>query len=147
VDPNIWTVHKITSAPSSDRSKAHIPALKHKQGEVEKIVDTNSKKAQALAKSFFPTKPSNAGIPADYNYPDPCCRVDHLTKEQISYHLGKLKPYKASGPDGIPNIILSKCTDILVDRLHIICHRQVMASLTKFGFLGVFGCLGERPGL
>ena len=34
--------------------------------------------------------------------------------------LQKLKPYKALGPDGIPNIILMKCANLLVDRLYYI---------------------------
>jgi len=29
VDPDIWTVHKYTSAPSTDGAKARIPILKH----------------------------------------------------------------------------------------------------------------------
>jgi hypothetical protein len=31
--------------------------------------------------------------------------------------LARLKPFKAPGPDGIPNIILSKCADIIESRL------------------------------
>jgi hypothetical protein len=31
--------------------------------------------------------------------------------------LKSIKPYKAPGPDGIPNIVLSKCADLIVDRL------------------------------
>jgi hypothetical protein len=34
--------------------------------------------------------------------------------------LANLKPYKAPGPDGIPNIVLTKCTDIIASRLHLI---------------------------
>ncbi len=120
VDPDIWTVHKVISTPHADGGKARIPALKHKQGEAEKIASTNSEKSQALANCFFPTKPLNAGEPADYNYPAPCCRADRLTKDQITHQLRKLKPYKAPGPDGIPNAVLSKCADILVDRLYYI---------------------------
>jgi len=37
--------------------------------------------------------------------------------EQIQKQLHKLKPYKAPGPDRIPNIILTKCTHLLTDRL------------------------------
>ena len=29
----------------------------------------------------------------------------------------RLKPYKAPGPDGIPNVVLTKCSDIIADRL------------------------------
>ena len=120
VDPDIWIVHKVISTPPTDGGKARILALKHKQGEVDKIAGSNSEKSQALANSFFLAKPLNAGVPTDYNYPAPCCRADRLTKDQITHQLHKLKPYKAPGPDGIPNVVLSKCANILVDRLYYI---------------------------
>jgi ribonuclease HI len=120
VDPDIWTVHKYTSAPASDGAKARIPALKHKEGQREVTASTNHEKAQALAKSFFPTKPAEAGIPENFNYPKACCQPDQITKEQIAFQIRKLKPYKAPGPDGIPNIVLIRCADLLIDRLYVI---------------------------
>lgn len=38
-------------------------------------------------------------------------------KEQIKSQLSKLKPYKAPGPNSIPNIVLTKCADALANRL------------------------------
>lgn len=84
------------------------------------MASTNSKKAQVLAKTFFPTKPADPGITANYTYPRACCKPDQITKEQIAYQLQKLKPYKAPGPDGIPNIMLTRCADLLIDRLYFI---------------------------
>jgi hypothetical protein len=40
-----------------------------------------------------------------------------ITREQIERQLRRIKPYKAPGPDGIPNIVLTKCADLLLDRL------------------------------
>src|SRR5712671_6828585 len=40
-----------------------------------------------------------------------------ITADQVSSQLSKLKPYKAPGPDGIPNIVLTKCVDMLTCRL------------------------------
>ena len=82
------------------------------------MATSNKEKAQALARSFFPAKPTNAGVPEDFLYPNTCCKADQLTKDQILHHITKLKPYKAPGPDGILNIILSKCANLLIDRLH-----------------------------
>jgi ribonuclease HI len=122
VDPDIWTVHKCISAPASDGAKARIPALKHKCGTQEVTATTNQEKSQALAKSFFPARPEDAGIDDNHEYPPACCAPDKVTKEQIEFQIRKLKPYKAPGPDGIPNIVLMRCADLLLDRLlHIYC--------------------------
>lgn len=43
--------------------------------------------------------------------------MDTITREQIKKHIARLKPFKAPGPDGIPNIVLIKCSDVLIDRL------------------------------
>lgn len=120
VDPDIWAVHKVISAPTSDGAKARIPALKHKRGDAELTANANPDKARALAKTFFPTKPADPGIPEDYAYPSACCNPDQITKEQIAFQIRKLKPYKAPGPDGIPNIVLMRCADLIMDRLYFI---------------------------
>jgi len=53
-DPDIWTVHRLTSAPASDGGKARIPALKFRDGEEDRTAVTNSEKVSVLAKGFFP---------------------------------------------------------------------------------------------
>lgn len=50
----------------------------------------------------------------------PVANIGTLTREQISRHLAKLKLYKAPRPDGSANIILTKCADMLFNRLHYI---------------------------
>ena len=117
-DPDIWAVHCLISSLASDRGKARIPALKYRAGEAKKTVTTNSKKGAALAKGFFPQKPQTQNIQEDKNYPKMCSKVGKVTKDQICKQLKKLKLYKAPGPDGIPNIVLTKNVDILIDRLH-----------------------------
>ena len=117
VEPNIWDVHKVVSAAASDGAKACILALKYKQGEIEKMASSNKEKAQILTKSFFPPKLADAIVPNNYVYPDLGYPLDLITREQISHQICKLKPYKAPGPDSIPNIILIRCTDLLLDRL------------------------------
>lgn len=118
VDPDIWTVHKYTSAPATDGAKARIPALKYSTGDVKLTASTNDDKSYALANSFFPAKPADALGDLDHPYPPACCIPDKITKEQILMQIRKLKPYKAPGPDGIPNIVLIKCADLLIDILH-----------------------------
>jgi len=117
-DPDIWAVHHLISAPASDRGKARIPALKFKVREVETMAITNSKKGAALAKGFFPKKLQTQDIQEDKEYPKMCSKAGKVTKDLICKQLKKLKPYKAPGPDRIPNIVLTKNADILVNRLY-----------------------------
>jgi hypothetical protein len=58
-----------------------------------------------------------ATLPAAQNYPDPICSMHKITKEQIRRQLKCLRPYKAPGPDEIPNIVLSQCAELIADRL------------------------------
>ena len=82
------------------------------------MVTTNSEKGAALAKGFFPQKPQMQNIQEEEEYPKMCSKVGKVTKDQICKQLKKLKLYKAPGPDGIPNIVLTKNADVLVDRLY-----------------------------
>lgn len=117
-DPDIWTIQKLLAASASNGSSTKIPALKYKIDNAEKTARTNEEKSQILAKSFFPPKPHPEPAMANTRYPPQCEKAGQINRESIIRQLRKLKPYKAPGPDGIPNIILTKCADILVDRLY-----------------------------
>jgi hypothetical protein len=119
-DPDLWTAHKYLSAPAGNGGKARIPTLKFTEDSKDTIAATNEDKGRLLAKAFFPWKPETDITQEENTYPPPVCTMDPLTKAQIEKHLCKLKPYKAPGPDGIPNIILTKCADILLSRLYYI---------------------------
>ena len=116
-DPDIWAVHKLISAPATDGGKSRIPTLKHKVGGEDRVASNNGDKSTALAKCFFPLKLQQSNVQEDGKYPRQCERPKKITKEQILHHLKRLKPYKAPGPDGIPNIVLTKCMDLLAERL------------------------------
>jgi ribonuclease HI/endonuclease/exonuclease/phosphatase family metal-dependent hydrolase len=124
-DPDIWTAHKYISAPSADGSKSRIPTLTRTQGEITVTANTNEEKSSLLAATFFPTgnlTDNNSSHNADdtQEIAEQICEMDRITKDQIRKHLAKLKPYKAPGPDGIPNVVLTKCADIILDRLYLI---------------------------
>jgi len=107
-------------APPTDGGKAKIPKLKYKAGANEMIATMNKEKSKALASCFFPAKPEEHDLGEETKYPKVCKGVERITREQIREQLKKTKPLKALGPDGIPNIVLSRCADLLVDRLYVI---------------------------
>ena len=65
---------------------------------------------------MFPGKPAT---PHTFNdtYANQLPDLPSITEKQIQCHLDRLSPHKAPGPDDIPNVVLKKCTDILVPYL------------------------------
>jgi hypothetical protein len=115
-DLDIWAVNKIIMVPPTDGGKAKIPKLKHKIGGTDALASTNEEKSAALASNIFPAKPQEEPQVSS-KLPKACKGVGKITKEQIRVQLKNIKPYKAPGPDGIPNIALSSCADEIVNRL------------------------------
>ena len=118
-EPDMWAAHRLTSSVGGDRGKSRIPVLKYKVDEVTALASDNYDKGQVLAKNFFPAKPPSDETLTDQRYPKARERAGKITAEQIEAQLRKLKPLKALGPDGIPNIVLTKCSALIVERL---CH-------------------------
>jgi ribonuclease HI len=129
-DPDIWTAHRYVSATTANGTSTRIPTLRKQSGESERIASTNEEKSKMLGETFFPT-PSVTEAEVEQETPEgePVCDMDEITKDQILKHLARLKPYKAPGPDGIPNIVLTKCADLLLDRLYYIYRATVERGL------------------
>ncbi|EIM89355.1 uncharacterized protein STEHIDRAFT_38410, partial [Stereum hirsutum FP-91666 SS1] len=90
-------------------------------------------KAEVLAKSFFPPRPAESSVPTDFIYDDPIPGTYHnFSRAQIRAQVSKLSPYKAPGPDGIPNVVLMKCIDVIIDRIFFI-FRAIFTLRTYYG--------------
>ena len=136
-EPDIWTAHRYVSAAAADGNGTRIPTLKTQKDGTVSTAATNEEKVRMLAETFFPTEKANASNDQSEEDEAPICALDKLEKTQISRHLAKLKPYKAPGPDGIPNIVLMKCADLILDRLYyiytaMIQHKLYYAPWKKF---------------
>ena len=111
----VWMVNKYLSNPTGDGGQTRIPTLKVKDDSGNTIeVNTNEGKAKYLMKVFLPPKPSTSSVPQDYNPPPLLPAPPQVTEEQIRYHIMKMSPYKALGPDKIPNIVLQKSANLIV---------------------------------
>jgi len=88
-----------------------------------------------LAKGFFPPKPAESMVKTSTKYPKQCQGGVKITADQIQKQLQKLKPYKAPGPDGILDVVLTKCADLLTNRLlniyDTMFERKLMYKLWK----------------
>ena len=124
---DIWTANKYLKNPVGDRGMPRIPTQRTENEEgVETEVNDNKDKARLFAKTFFPAPPVNpAEEEVPQEYPEPLPNPPPLDKAQIDQAICKLRPYKAPGPDGIPNIVLQKCFDVIADHL-IYIYRAIL---------------------
>ena len=128
---DIWTANKYIKDPVGDGGMPRIPTIKTKDEEGNEIEINDSKeKAKAFAKAFFPNPPPpqiEEELPVDY--PAPLPDPPPPDKQQLEKVIRKLSPYKAPGPDGIPNIVLQKCFDLIADHLLQIYNAILMLEI------------------
>lgn len=117
----VFKANRYATDSPSDYSKTRIPSLKHTIPDLTlpSPAQLNSDKSKVLANTFFPPPPSDPLIP-DFVYPKPLKGVRYFTRKQIRCTVCNLSPYKAPGPDTIPNIVLMRTIDLINERLFFI---------------------------
>jgi len=127
---DIWTANRYLKEPTGDGGNPWIPNIRVQDEDGETLVSDNGEKAKIFAKTFFPPPPPNTSVPPDYEYPAPLPPPTKITTEQIEEQIKRLSPFKAPGPDEIPNIVLQKCLDLILEYLlHIF---RAMLSLGTY---------------
>jgi len=128
---DIWTANRYVNTPAGDGGNPRIPTLKvtDPEGNITEV-NTNDGKAKAFAESFFPDPPLTSSVPPDFEYPDPLPDPPPITRKQIEAQIHRLSPYKACGPDEIPNIMLQKSFDLIAD--HLLYIFQAIFSLRTY---------------
>ena len=128
----IWTANKYIKSPIGDGGAPRIPTLKVKNDDgTTTEVNDNEEKAKTFAKTFFPPPPAQAEQDAQQEaYQDPLPNPPPPNIQQIERIIKKLSPYKVPGPDGIPNIVLQKCFNILAN--HLLFIYQAILELEEF---------------
>jgi ribonuclease HI len=115
---NIWTANRYLKEPSGDGGNPRIPTIRARDdanGEI--LVSDNNEKAKFFAKTFFPPPPPDTLVPLNHKYPAPLPPPPQITAQKIEEQIRRLSPYKAPGPDEIPNIVLQKCLDMIQEYL------------------------------
>ena len=97
-----------------------MPTLTNSSGNTKHTASTNEEKGNMLAKTFFPAAQPHTEYLPTQEEAEQICKLDPINREQIQRHISKLKPYKAPGPDSVPNIVLIKTADIIINRLYYI---------------------------
>jgi ribonuclease HI len=117
----IYTANNYVTNDPSDFSSARIPTLKTLDNDnAPTLASSNTDKVKVLSSSFFPPPPTVSSVPVNFNYPNPLPGIKFFTRKRIKETIRTLKPFKTPGPDGIPNIILIKSIDLLINHLYYI---------------------------
>jgi hypothetical protein len=69
-----------------------------------------------LGYPFLPPPPLDDEY-GEVDYPEPLPDPPQITPEQLLRHVYKPSPYKAHGPDEIPNVVLQECVSLIQERL------------------------------
>jgi ribonuclease HI len=118
---DLYIANKYITSEPSDFSCARIPTLNTTSANgLPSLAEMNADKVTALAESFFPPPPANSHVPPNYEYPPPLPGLRFFSRTRIRQALQSLSPYKAPGPDKIPNVVLMKCAEALIDHLFFI---------------------------
>ena len=117
---DVWTANKYVTDPPTDGGKSRVPSLNYTGDDGTTLRTTsNAEKSTALASAFFPLPPPIPLVPHAC-YPEPAVIFRYFTRTQIKDAAKRLNAFKAPGPDGIPNVVLKQCIDVLTDRLYYI---------------------------
>ncbi len=143
----LWVANRYIKDPVGDGGRPRIPSLRSKQPDGSwKEVVSNEEKAEEIAKSFFPSKPESSSVPPECQYPEPLESNTPITVEQIERHIKALSPYKAPGLDGIPNIVLQKCSKTVAPVLAHIFTSSIENGWYHQSWKDSITCVLKKPG-
>lgn len=117
-ETTIWKTSQLLSSPGTDGSRTRIPNLIRTNPDgTRSTIQDQKDKALLLKDTFFPPC-FDPPIPEQEKvYPEAAFAFSHITDEQISCAIKRLKPYKAVGQDDFPNALLKECADLLIPYL------------------------------
>jgi len=115
---SVWAAHRYASGDPTDGGRARITPLRSGQegGDMQtpQVPEMNEDKSRLLCTTFFPDIEREDMSQADESYPTPKFTFTPITDDQIYRMINRLGPYKALGPDGIPNAMLIRNADLIV---------------------------------
>ena len=129
---DLYIANKYISNEPSDYSNARIPPLHTTINRLQDTAKSNEDKVKALAELFFPLLPLISHVPLDQTYPTPLQGLHFFSRSRICQVISELSHYRVPGADKIPNMVLMKCVEALIDHLFFI-FRAVLKLKVGFG--------------
>lgn len=129
-----------------DPGNPRIPTLTTTVNGREEKADSNERKAAALATGFFPQQPPPQQDAQQQEYEQPFKAALPITADRVKTAIERVAPYKAPGIDGIPNIVLKKCADVLSPHLASIFTAVFKLGVYHQAWKDSITCVLRKPG-
>ena len=120
-EQDIWKAARFAQNPLSNGSRTCIPTLYTKSASNKTVAthETPRQKAAVLKETFFPPKLHHLPpYPGDSDPPPSPLPISTLPLSTVHRCIKRLHPFKAPGPDSIPNIVLKCASEVLAPLLH-----------------------------
>lgn len=111
-EDSIWKAHKVVNGEPTNGGATQIPTLISPDTGHE--VASNNSKSKALFKIFFPVVTVDEQDLPEMEHLPPAFNVEEITDKKISHAIHRLKPFKAPGLNGIQNVVLMCCADLII---------------------------------
>ena len=116
-DETLWKAHKYATTDYATTSASSLLPLQDTTTTDGALLTTNADKSQALYRVFFPSQDVRQEEYDESSYPEPAFPYRTIWARQIVRAINRLSPFKAPGPDGIPNAVIMQSRDLLVPYL------------------------------
>ena len=114
---DLYIANKGISNEPTDYSSVQVPMLRTTTNNLPSCVEDTIAKSAVLVESFSPPPPLFSCLPLNPEYPMLLKEVRFFSRARIRQVICTLSSYKAPGPDKIPNVVLIKCCDVIIDYL------------------------------
>ncbi|KAE9391180.1 hypothetical protein BT96DRAFT_832426, partial [Gymnopus androsaceus JB14] len=113
---NHWDAAKLAKRGFSDGGLSRVPDLVIEEEGRKRTVSDNVGKAEAFKTVFFPTGPTESLVPEDATYPLEAWKFQLPADQQVFRAFKRMKPYKATRSDSLPNVLFRECADLIAPR-------------------------------
>lgn len=123
-DPNnIWKAARYLK--SEESAFGNVPMLVEGENEI----DDDNDKAKTLLKTFFPPTPDGWSMATQEQQAPLIQDNPDLTEDEIEEAVLRVKPWKAPGVDGLPNVVWKETWSVLKEWIHAIFRASIRLGI------------------
>jgi len=107
---------------------------------------TNGDKSKVLSRLMIPRKLQVSHVPPQFTYPPSLPIRGEITPRQIGHHIARLSPYKGTGTNYIPNVVLIQSADLLMPYLLQIYRAVLKLRVYMSRWTEIITCMLRKHG-